>query len=100
MRLGDLDHLARWLTTVLASLPIEDRRARAAFSECLAKVNTMEEIEAAPVRHGYWQDGGCYEICSVCGADHDRYDDGGYLQDFAYCPACGAKMDAEEPINE
>lgn len=52
--------------------------------------------EVAPVRHGYWQDGGCYEICSVCEADHDRYDDGGYLQDFAYCPACGAKMDAKE----
>ena len=57
-------------------------------------------IEVEPVRHGYWQDGGCYEICSVCGADHDRYDDGGYLQDFAYCPACGAKMDAEGPTNE
>lgn len=56
--------------------------------------------DVIPVRHGYWQDGGCYEICSVCGADHDRYDDGGYLQDFAYCPACGAKMDAEEPTNE
>ena len=51
------------------------------------------------MRHGYWQDGGCYEICSVCGADHDRYDDGGYLQNFAYCPACGAKMDLEESHN-
>ena len=56
--------------------------------------------EVALVRHGYWQDGGCYEICSVCGADHDRYDDGGYLQNFAYCPACGAKMDTEESTNE
>lgn len=100
MRLGDLDQLARWLNMVLASLPIEDHRARTAFSECLAKVNTIEETKVEPVRHGYWQDGGCYEICSVCGADHDRYDDGGYLQDFAYCPACGAKMDAEEPTNE
>ena len=60
----------------------------------------MPVADVMPVRHGYWQDGGCYEICSVCGADHDRYDDGGYLQDFAYCPACGAKMDAEEPTNE
>lgn len=56
--------------------------------------------DVVSVRHGYWQDGGCYEICSVCGADHDRYDDGGYLQDFAYCPACGAKMDAEESTND
>jgi hypothetical protein len=100
MRLGDLDQLAGWLNVVLASLPIEDYKARTAFSECLVKVNTMEEIKTEPVRHGYWQDSGCYEICSVCGADHDRYDDGGYLQDFAYCPACGAKMDAEEPTNE
>ena len=61
---------------------------------------SVSAVDVAPVRHGYWQNGGCYEICSVCGADHDRYDDGGYLQDFAYCPACGAKMDAEEPTNE
>lgn len=52
--------------------------------------------DVALVRHGYWQDSGCYETCSVCGADHDRYDDGGYLQNFAYCPACGAKMDGKE----
>lgn len=61
---------------------------------------SMPAADVALVQHGYWQDGGCYEICSVCGADHDRYDDGGYLQDFAYCPACGAKMDAEELTNE
>lgn len=59
-------------------------------------LDKMPIIEVEPVRHGYWQDGGCYEICSVCGADYDKYDNGGYLQDFAYCPACGAKMDAEE----
>ena len=100
MRLGDLDQLARWLEMVLSNANPLDRKARAAFSEVLARVRTMPDIDFAPVRHGYWQDGGCYEICSVCGADHDRYDDGGYLQDFAYCPACGAKMDAEEPTNE
>lgn len=69
-------------------------------SQAKELIADMPGIEVEPVRHGYWQDGGCYEICSVCGADHDRYDDGGYLQDFAYCPACGAKMDLEEPTNE
>ena len=63
-------------------------------------LDKIPTFETEPVRHGYWQDGGCYEICSVCGADHDRYDDGGYLQNFAYCPACGAKMDAEESHND
>lgn len=59
-------------------------------------IDKCPTIDAEPVRHGYWQDSGCYETCSVCGADHDRYDDGGYLQIFAYCPACGAKMDLKE----
>ena len=60
----------------------------------------MPAADVTLVQHGYWQDGGCYEICSICGADHDRYDDGGYLQDFAYCPACGAKMDLSEVSDE
>lgn len=57
-------------------------------------------VDAEPVRHGYWRDGVCYEVCSVCGAGYDRYDAGGYLQDFAYCPACGAKMDEDATCNE
>lgn len=90
MRLGDLDQLARWLKAVIASLPIEDK-ARAGFSECLAKVNTMEEIEAEPVRHGQWIPTRPYmhsTKCTVCGNIWDL--------ETPRCPSCGAKMDLEE----
>ena len=107
MRLGDLDCLADWLNVVLASLPIEDYKARTAFSECLVKVNTIEEIKAEPVRHGRWVK--AYgmmppeyhgrKCCSVC--------DAFALSDFYgrerlsyFCPNCGTKMDLEEPTNE
>lgn len=91
MRLGDLDHLAKWLKTVLTSLPIEDRRARAAFSECLAKVNAIEEIEVEPVQHGRWIPTRPYMYsvkCSICGKIWDL--------ETLRCPSCGAKMDLED----
>ena len=95
MRLGDLDYLARWLKAVIASLPIEDHKARTAFSECLAKVNAMEEVKAEPVRHGRWIPTRPYmhsTKCTICGNIWDL--------ETPRCPSCGAKMDLEEPINE
>ena len=59
-------------------------------------INDLNWFDAEPVRHGRWLDEGCYNVCSLCAADFDKYDDGGYLQDFDYCPKCGAKMDLEE----
>lgn len=53
-------------------------------------------IDVEPVRHGRWVGDGCYNTCSLCGNYFDRYDDGGYYQDFDYCPKCGAKMDLKE----
>lgn len=94
MRLGDLDQLARWLKAVIASLPIEDK-ARAGFSECLAKVKSMKEIdEIEPVRHGRWVPTRPYmhsAKCTVCGNIWDL--------ETPRCPSCGAKMDLEENHN-
>lgn len=90
MRLGDLDQLARWLKAVIASLPIEDK-ARAGFSECLAKVKSMKEIdEIEPVRHGRWvptRPSLCSVKCSVCEKSWET--------ETPCCPSCGAKMDLE-----
>ena len=51
-------------------------------------------IEAEPVRHGRWIDGtsrGSYSIyCSYCGSQKET------ICPSEYCPACGARMDAEE----
>ena len=53
----------------------------------------VRPVEVEIVRHGRWINSGTYYTCSVCGMDVDKYDDGGYLQDFAGCPGCRAKMD-------
>lgn len=95
MRLGDLDYLTRWLKAVVASLPMEDHKARAAFSECLAKVDTMEEVKTEPVRHGRWIPTRPYMHsvkCSIC--------ENIWELETPRCPSCGAKMDLEEPTNE
>ena len=51
-------------------------------------------VEAEPVRHGRWMDGtsrGSYSIyCSYCGSHKET------ICPSEYCPACGARMDAEE----
>lgn len=57
----------------------------------------LPSADVAPVRHGRWvercedQDG-IYEFCSECGIDTDITH---YGESYAYCPNCGAKMDAK-----
>lgn len=49
------------------------------------------------VRHGRWSHFLCYNTCSLCGGVYvHEYDDGAKIQDFAFCPFCGAEMDEEE----
>ena len=59
-------------------------------------IDKCPTIDAEPVRHGRWIEDGGFNTCSLCGNSFDRYDDGGYYQDFDYCPKCGAKMDLEK----
>lgn len=59
----------------------------------------IQQLEAEHMRHGRWDETGGYNTCSICGRSVDRYDDGGYLQDFSWCPYCGAKMDGGEDTN-
>ena len=66
------------------------------LTHIIVKDTQGKEYQCEVVRHGYWKDEGGYNVCSLCAADFDKYDDGGYLQDFDYCPKCGAKMDLEE----
>lgn len=48
-RLIDANNLTRWLETVLSNANPLDRKARAAFSEALTRVNTMPVVDAVPV---------------------------------------------------
>jgi hypothetical protein len=67
--------------------------------EWLAQEQT---VDAVPVRHGKWNcddDMFEYAICSAC-----KWDSGEAWEyakkRFAYCPHCGAKMDAERKADE
>ena len=51
--------------------------------------------DVVEVRHGKWIENFCYNICSVCEKYVHAWNDDGDLQEFAYCPHCGAKMDGD-----
>ena len=96
MRLGNLKLIERWLEKKYAAANPLDYNEKAILAECLAAVKNTPTIGVEPVRHGRWVEDCCYNTCSLCGNYFDRYDDGGYYQDFDYCPKCGAKMDLKE----
>jgi len=53
---------------------------------CLDAVCDMPTVDAAPVKHGHWEDVGSLSCrCSECGCKNDR--------ETMFCPNCGAKMD-------
>lgn len=61
-------------------------------------IENAPTVEAEPIRHGHWMpyEYGDYHWhkCSVCGSwwAHDDYDQ---MDEFRYCPVCGALMDEE-----
>lgn len=83
MRLIDADALPKYTGYALSA------------DEVAMAVENAPTVEAEPIRHGRWIDGGLYTICSICG---DEF----YLGDLTidslnasshYCPNCGARMD-------
>lgn len=61
-----------------------------AFSETIDKAPT---IDAEPVKHGRWEDTKFINLrkCSCCQVEWGIYS----IEDFDYCPNCGARMDSE-----
>ena len=55
----------------------------------------MPTVDAAPVKHGRWED---YGHCSCCGWGWSDlvYDRTEQMSRMNYCPCCGACMDLEE----
>ena len=100
VRLIDANKLIRWIETNKANTNPLEHNTRATYAECITMVNSMETIDAEPVRHGRWEtkvyttesDGWITEyreeVCSECGE--------GQIGISNYCPNCGAKMDLEE----
>ena len=44
---------------------------------------------------GYWKEENSFIKCSLCGTYETKYDHLGNLNDFDYCPNCGARMDGD-----
>ena len=69
------------------------REIYAAFIE---EIDNTPTIEAEPRKHGRWRIAhGIYDdrlCCTVCG----HYQELRYVDEFSYCPRCGAKMDEVE----
>ena len=51
------------------------------------------QVEAEPLRHGYWMCGDYYDIGDVC--SECDWDSGMVNPTLRYCPNCGAKMEGE-----
>ena len=71
------------------------------WAYALTAVDSQPTIDAVPVVHARWIDGEedfCmgWISCSACDYLQTKYDHEGNLNDFKYCPHCGARMDAEE----
>ena len=72
------------------------------MSELVSVVASTPTEDAEIVRHGRWIARMCEDAdpgelqCSNCGAGRP-YDMCGVERESAYCPRCGAKMDAEVP---
>ena len=61
---------------------------------------SIKEVDAEPVRHGYWINYKDEHTCSCCG---ETVTGDWYAQDndaYWYCPWCGTKLDAEKPISK
>lgn len=58
----------------------------------LQSISDMPAADVAEVVHGGWEETGCDTIiCSRCGFEYDLICMA--IEDYAYCPNCGSKMD-------
>jgi hypothetical protein len=74
VRLIDANVLTRWLEMVLSNANPLDRKARADFSEVLARVKTLPDIDAVPVVR-----------CRECKHWSGRNDKPGEVTAIGYC---------------
>lgn len=59
---------------------------RVVQEQAIAVLKDVPTIEAEPIKHGHWIEGGYSIWCSECGGAWDN------IWDFNYCPNCGTKM--------
>jgi uncharacterized paraquat-inducible protein A len=57
-------------------------------AKVISRLETQPTVDAAPVRHGQWEEHDDKTWCSECNQSNKAYKP-------PYCPHCGAKMDKE-----
>lgn len=99
--------LKRWLEMNKANANPLDYNTKATYAECITMVDSMETIEAEPVRHGHWvkcQGKSNIWYCSECGEKINyKQNRRTYSipkvpvwQKNKRCRCCGAKMGGAE----
>lgn len=70
------------------------------YLDCTDIIGIIEDASTADVQeviHSKWMSDHDYIICNNCGYEiHDPYGD--LIQEYDYCPKCGAKKDIEKWI--
>lgn len=56
-------------------------------------IEGLQPANVREIKRGWWFEETCYNVCSCCGRYVHRYDDDGEIQNFAFCPHCGAEME-------
>lgn len=82
-----------------AHADVDDVHGCGLLEDVICEVDAQTAADVAPVVHGWWDDSGRYTFpsgdvavrCTNCGCalTESEY----YLNNWNYCPVCGAKMD-------
>ena len=65
------------------------------FMNAVHRIKDFPAADVAPVKRGRWVDNCSYNTCSICNKSVHAWNADGDLQEFSYCPNCGAKMESE-----
>lgn len=95
--------LKRWLEMNKANANPLDYNTKATYAEFITMVDSMEAIDAEPVRHGKWINKKRWSMgkwhkwleCSECNYQDynlETYEAIPFTGPSNYCPNCGAKM--------
>lgn len=94
MRLIDADALKAQIQREIDIYFDEDGGGIHTAMEARDEIDYAPTVDAESVRHGKWNETNFMKVreCSCCHAQWGIYS----IEEFDYCPSCGAKMDAQE----
>ena len=106
MRLIDADEVIRGYEELRKSPCLQESPAMRDGADCIidlcVKSNSGRDNTIDPVKHGRWEQPEEIDVeegafrCNVCGATFCLINGTPEENQYFYCPACGARMDADE----